>query len=139
MIVKEKDKLILVIMENGENLIQNLGRLRQKFSATHFISVITALGMLKNVKMGYWNGKEYEIHALEEPAELLGISGIITPDTEPFFHFHIILGTKTGNVVGGHLLEAEVCNTLEMVLYKGDFSVIRKQIGNLKLLRVKEE
>jgi len=139
MIVREKDRLILVIMEDGENLVENLSKLKERFTAVSFITVITALGMLKNVKMGYWNGREYDIHPTKEPSELLGISGIITPNTEPFFHFHIILGTKSGNVVGGHLLEADVCNTLEMVLYKGDFDVVRKPIGNLKLLRPKED
>lgn len=137
--IAEKNDLILVIMEDGENLITNITKLKEKFESISFMSIITALGMLKNVKMGFWNGKEYIIHYHKDPAELLGISGIITPYTEPFFHFHVTIGTEEGKVMGGHLIESTVCNTLEMVLLKGDFNVIREEIGNLKLLRLKKE
>jgi len=136
-IVTEERDLVLVIMEDGEDLLSNLKQLRGKFESTSFMTVVTALGMLKKVEMGYWNGKEYEVHSLKEPAELLGISGIITPNTDPFFHFHITLGTKDGTVAGGHLLSATVCNTVEMVLFKGNFEVKREKVGNLKLLRLK--
>lgn len=138
MITKEEKDLVLVIMDDNENLIENLKKIKDKLSHVPFLTVISALGMLKNVKIGYWNGAEYELHLIENPVELLGISGIITPNTDPFFHFHITVGKKDGNVSGGHLIEAYVCNTLELVLIKGTFQVIREKIGNLKLLRLKE-
>jgi len=138
MIIKEDKELVLVIMEDNENLVENLTTIKEKLSHIPFMSVISALGMLKQTKMGYWNGSGYEQHFVEEPVELLGISGLITPKTDPFFHFHITVGKKDGNVAGGHLLEAHVCNTLELVLIKSNIEVKRVKMGNLKYLRLKE-
>ncbi len=135
--IKTSRNITLVVMEDNENLIENIKILKEKIEGP-LHTVVTALGMLKEVKMGYWNGKEYEIHEVKEPAELLGISGIITPKTDPFYHFHIILGKKDGKVAGGHLIEARVANTLEMVLLQGNIEVQRIQQGLLKKLEIKE-
>ncbi len=136
--LKQESNIILIVMENNEDLIQNLKVLRDHLTAP-FYTVVTALGMLKNVKTGYWNGNEYMIHEQKAPAELLGISGVITPDTDPFFHFHIILGKEDGSVTGGHLIEAKIANTLEMVLLSGNIKVQRVQNGLLKKLDIIKE
>ncbi len=136
--IKRKDDIILVIMEDGEDLLENLNTLREDLKEFPLLTVVTALGMLKNTEMGYWNGREYEKHELPDPGELLGISGIITPHTEPFYHFHVTLAKKDGTVAGGHLIKATVCNTLEMVLLIGNIETKRVQSGLLKKLTFKE-
>ncbi len=136
--LKTEGILTLVIMEDNEDLIENLNVLKNKLNLP-FYAVVTALGMLKEVKMGYWNGKEYEIHEQKEPAELLGISGIITPKTEPFYHFHIVVGRENGTVTGGHLIEAKIANTLELVLSSAPIEVKRVKKGLLKKLEIKED
>ena len=136
--LKTEGILTLVIMEDNEDLIENLNVLKNKLNLP-FYAVVTALGMLKEVKMGYWNGKEYEIHEQKEPAELLGISGIITPKTEPFYHFHIVVGREDGTVTGGHLIEAKIANTLELVLSSAPIEVKRVKKGLLKKLEIKED
>lgn len=133
---KEKDKFIVCVMQDGEDLIENLKILKENFKNYKILTVLSALGMLKDVKTGYWNGKEYEIHEINEPVELLGISGIITPETDPFYHFHIFVGDRKGNVKGGHLIEAKVLNTLEMFLIKGDIEVKREEEKGLKKLKI---
>jgi len=73
---------------------------------TRYIDYLNpALGMLNDVEMGYFDGEKYEVHRLPEPAELLGISGLITKETDPPYHFHVTLGEKDGGVTGGHLLK----------------------------------
>ncbi len=133
---REDKNAIIVIMKNGEDLKENLLTLAQTFKNYPLMAIVTALGMLKDVKMGYWNGKEYEIHEEKEPCELLGISGIITPGIEPQFHLHLILGNREGVAKGGHFMEAKVCNTLEMILVKSEIKVERYEEGGLRKLRI---
>lgn len=128
---------IAVIMKDGESLVDNLKELCSYYGHSDILVITTALGMLREVKMGFWNGENYEIHEVNEPCELLGISGILTPQTDPPYHLHIIVGKKDGNAAGGHLIEARVCNTLEMFLTHVDIPVERCLDGKLKKLRFK--
>jgi len=133
--IRKEGPYIAVVMEHGEDLVKNLKTLAEMDKEAHILVIASALGMLEKVKVGYWNGKSYEIHEADEPAELLGISGIITPQTDPNYHLHIIVGLRNGQVMGGHFIEAKVCNTLEMFLIKFDIPVIRKEMEGLKKLR----
>ncbi len=134
---KDDGKFITLIMQNEEDFLENIKKIVKEFKKEKILAVVSALGMLKEVKMGYWNGKEYEIHEEKEPSELLGISGVITPKTDPPYHFHVIIGTKDEKVKGGHLISAKVCNTVEMFLIKGNIDVERKEEDGLRKLRIK--
>jgi len=133
---KVNGKFIAVVMEDNEDFLKNIKKLVEEFKDDKVLVVVSALGMMKEVKMGYWNGKEYEVHEEKNPSELLSISGIITPKTEPPYHFHITIGTKDEKVKGGHLISAKVCNTIEMFLIKGNIEVQRKEEGGLKKLKL---
>jgi len=135
---KKKDGIIVVIMEHGEDFLDNVKRLIESPELPELAVVVTALGMLNDVEMGYFDGKKYEIHKLAEPAELLGVSGLITKDTDPPYHFHVTLGKKDGGVTGGHLLEGKVWNTVEMVLEGCEIKLRRVHRRNLKLLDFNE-
>ena len=131
---KKKDGSIVVIMEHGEDFLENIKKLIESPELPELAVVITALGMLNDVEMGYFDGEKYEIHRLPEPAELLGISGLITKETDPPYHFHVTLGKKDGGVTGGHLLKGRVWNTVEMVLLVEEIKLRRIPLRNLKLL-----
>ncbi|HHF53404.1 MAG TPA: DNA-binding protein [candidate division WOR-3 bacterium] len=131
---KKKNDIIVVIMEHGEDFLENIKKLIESPELPELAIVVTALGMLNDVEMGYFDGEKYEIHKLAEPAELLGVSGLITKDTDPPYHFHVTLGKKDGGVTGGHLLEGKVWNTVEMVLLVEEIKLRRIPLRNLKLL-----
>ncbi|MCD6221292.1 DUF296 domain-containing protein [bacterium] len=131
---KKKDGSIVVIMEHGEDFLENIKKLIESPELPELAVVITALGMLNDVEMGYFDGEKYEVHRLPEPAELLGISGLITKETDPPYHFHVTLGEKDGGVTGGHLLKGRVWNTVEMVLLVEEIKLRRVPLRNLKLL-----
>jgi len=131
---KKKDGSIVVIMEHGEDFLENIKKLIESPELPELAVVITALGMLNDVEMGYFDGEKYEVHRLPEPAELLGISGLITKETDPPYHFHVTLGKKDGGVTGGHLLKGRVWNTVEMVLLVEEIKLRRVPLRNLKLL-----
>lgn len=131
---RKKDDIIVVIMEHGEDFIENIKKLMESPELPELAVVVTALGMLNDVETGYFDGEKYEIHRLPEPVELLGISGLITKETDPPYHFHVTLGKKDGGVAGGHLLKGRVWNTVEMVLLLGEIKLKRIPLRNLKLL-----
>ncbi|MEO0230049.1 MAG: PPC domain-containing DNA-binding protein [candidate division WOR-3 bacterium] len=135
---RKSGEVIAVIMKDGESLSSNLLELSSSFKNHQILIINTALGMLKEVKLGYWNGENYEIHELNEPCELLGISGIITPSTDPPYHLHLIVGKRDGSVHGGHFIEAKVCNTIEMFLCTAEIPVERYLDGKLKKLKFRD-
>jgi len=80
--------------------------------------VISAIGQLKDVTLGYFKKKgDYCPDSLKNTYELLQISGnIILKDDAYIPHLHVILGDEQKKVIGGHLLNAVVETTNEIVL-----------------------
>ncbi len=129
-----KDSLVVAVGRDGENLLEVATALKQAQDTPLTMVVLSATGMLRKVKMGYWDGEKYLEHIFEEPMELLGISGFISKTADPFYHFHLTLADREGRVYGGHFLEAEVCNTLELFLMGSSLGIKRAPVGKLKLI-----
>jgi predicted DNA-binding protein with PD1-like motif len=80
---------------------------------------LTAIGAFSGATLGYFDmeKKEYEKIPVEEQVEVLSLVGTIAPkDDEPQVHAHVVLGRSDGTTRGGHLLEAYVRPTLEVVI-----------------------
>ena len=76
--------------------------------------------------------KNYLRNQVNEHVEVLSLIGDVALDgTEPKIHAHVVIGKCNGSATGGHLLEAHVRPTLEVVLaaaFEGD----PERIGSLK-------
>ncbi len=69
--------------------------------------------------LGYfqWDAKEYKKIMVEERVEVLSLLGdVAVGDQGPTLHLHAVLGKADGSTVSGHLLEAHVRPTLEVIL-----------------------
>jgi uncharacterized protein len=80
---------------------------------------IAAIGAFSDAMLGYfdWQTKEYEKIVVAEQVEVLSLIGdVAVADAGPSLHLHAVLGRRDGRVVGGHLLEAHVRPTLELIL-----------------------
>lgn len=80
---------------------------------------LTAIGAFREATLGYfdWERKEYDEIPVGEQVEVLSLVGdIALKDEEPQLHAHTVLGRRDGSTVGGHLLEAYVRPTLEVIL-----------------------
>lgn len=117
-------RFILKIMP-GESLVECI----TQFAFTENIQyavLLSAVGSVKNVRLrGIKSGAKLpitpariNIHQLEGPLELLSLTGNIVPDeTENLdCHLHIMAGKSSGEVIGGHLFDAQVFATCEIVL-----------------------
>ena len=88
--------------------------------------ILSAIGSIRNVRInGIKSGAKLPItparltfHELEGPLELLSLTGNIVPaeSGQANCHLHIMASKSSGDVVGGHLQDAEVFATCEIVL-----------------------
>ncbi len=65
--------------------------------------------------------RDYLSTRIEGPFELISLEGnFFPPDDEgdPIIHLHVILGSPSGEVIGGHLFEAKIFTTAEIIIGK---------------------
>ena len=106
-----------LIFDKGDEPVAGLTAFAkaQKLGAAHF----TAIGAFSDVTLGYFDRakRDYEKIPLREQVEVLSLIGDVALDTsEPKVHAHVVVGRADGEARGGHLLEAHVWPTLEVVL-----------------------
>jgi hypothetical protein len=117
-LINEQPKTYILIFDSGDEIASELKRFaaEQKISASSF----KAIGGLSSVKLVWlnWETKKYQIAAeLHEQMELLSLIGDIAEQNgEPLVHAHAVIGKSDGTAHGGHLLEARVRPTCELVL-----------------------
>ncbi len=129
-LIQEHDwqKTFAVIFETGEEVAAGLAKFarEQKLAAAHF----TAIGALSDVTLGYfdWEQKDYLWIPVNEQVEVLALVGdvVLGKDEEPVVHAHLVVGRRDGSTRGGHLLEAHVRPTLEVVLVESPAHLHRR-------------
>ena len=111
------DRTYALIFDTGEEPLSGITR----FAEEHNLSAsrITAIGALSEVVLGFfdWEKKDYERIVIREQVEVLALVGDIALDQgKPKVHAHLVVGLRDGRARGGHLLEAKVRPTLEVIL-----------------------
>jgi uncharacterized protein len=107
----------VLIFDKGDEPVAGLTAFAkaQKLGAAHF----TAIGAFSDVTLGYFDRakRDYKKIPLHEQVEVLSLLGDVALDKgEPKIHAHVVVGRADGEARGGHLLEAHVWPTLEVVL-----------------------
>ena len=117
-LVDEKPKTFVLVFDTNDELAQGLKEFasKQKLASASF----KAIGALSSVKLGWlnWKTKQYEPSvSLDEQVELLSLIGdVALKDGEPRVHAHAVVGKRDGTAHGGHLLQAHIRPTCEVVL-----------------------
>jgi predicted DNA-binding protein with PD1-like motif len=117
LIQEQGEKTFAVIFDTGDEVAGGLLEFarRQRLAGSHF----TAIGAFSDVVLGYfdWETKEYRKIPVREQVEVLSLIGDVALDKgEPKIHAHVVVGKADGTAHGGHLLEAHVRPTLEVIL-----------------------
>lgn len=134
------ERTFVLIFQTGDEVVSSLQEFAnaKNFGGSHF----TAIGALSDVTFAWfdWNKKEYEKAAeLREQVEVLSLIGDIALDKgKPKIHAHIVVGKRDGTAHGGHLLQAHVRPTLEVILAESPQSLRREPDpdSGLALIRV---
>jgi predicted DNA-binding protein with PD1-like motif len=128
-LIQEQPKTYVLIFETGDELAAGLKQFasEQKISGSSF----KAIGALSAVKLGWfnWETKKYETSvSLNEQVELLSLIGDVAQnDGEPQVHAHVVIGKSDGTAHGGHLQQAIVRPTCEVILTESP-AHLQKQI-----------
>ena len=118
LINEQGEKTYVLIFERGDEVAATLLKFakEESLAAAHF----TAIGGFSNVILGYFSRerKQYQKIPLHEQVEVLSLVGDIAlkEDGTPQVHAHVIVGDASGLARGGHLMEAHVWPTLELIL-----------------------
>ena len=131
------ERTFALILDRGDQVAGTL----ERFAAEHELNAsrFTAIGAFENVTLGYfnWEKKDYERIPVDEQVEVLSLVGDIALDgNKPKLHAHAVLGRRDGSTVGGHLLEAKVRPTLEVLLIEspGYLRRVRDPASGLALI-----
>ena len=116
-LTRDEETTHVLVFQTGDEVVSTL----EAFAREHQITAarFTAIGAFSEATLGYfdWERKEYEEIPLAEQVEVLTLAGdVALKDGEPSVHAHVVLGKRDATAHGGHLLEARVRPTLELVL-----------------------
>jgi uncharacterized protein len=124
---EQGERSYALIFDTGEEPVGLLTRFAEehKISAARF----TAIGAFSEAVVGYfdWASKQYERIPIGEQVEVLALIGdIALAEGKPRLHAHAVLGKRDGSAHGGHLLEARVRPTLEVILTESPAHLVRR-------------
>ncbi len=113
----EQQKTFAVILDSGDEVMESIFSFakEQKLHASQF----NAIGAFSKVTLGYFDFgiKDYKRIEINEQVEVLNIAGDISLyENEYKIHAHVVVGKKDGTAHGGHLMNATVHPTLEIIL-----------------------
>jgi predicted DNA-binding protein with PD1-like motif len=111
------EKTFALVFDMGDEVVSEITNFAKEnaFDA----ATLTAIGAFCDATLGYFDieKKEYEKIPVQEQVEVLSlIADIALNEGEPELHAHVVLGRRDPTTRGGHLLEAHVRPTLEVVL-----------------------
>jgi predicted DNA-binding protein with PD1-like motif len=116
-----------LIFDKGDEFMKGMVQFakQERLSASHF----TAIGAFSAVTLGYFDRekKDYLKNSIAEQVEVLSLIGDIALDElEPKIHAHVVVGKSDGTAHGGHVLDAHVWPTLEVVVTASPVHLRRK-------------
>ena len=116
-----------LIFEKGDEVMAGLKQFaREKdLSASQF----TAIGAFSDLTLGYFDleKKDYKKIPIREQVEVLSLLGDVTQgESGKKIHAHVVVGKSDGTAHGGHLVEAHVMPTLEVILAESPAHLQRK-------------
>jgi len=117
----------VLVFDTGDEVVSTLTKFAKdhRITAAHF----TAIGAFSDAALGYfdWQQKDYLKNQVNEQVEVVSLIGdIALNDGNPKIHAHVVVGKPNGSTLGGHLLEAHVRPTLELVLQESSQELTRK-------------
>lgn len=107
-----------VTLEIGEEVVSSLTALAAELKLSG--SEMTAVGGFQRTKLAYfdYDAKTFRHNDIDEQVELLSLVGNIAlgDDGAPKLHAHVVLGRFDASTRGGHLVEAIVRPTFEVII-----------------------
>lgn len=122
------ERTFALVFETGEEVVAALLRFASEkgLAGAH----LTAIGAFQRVTLGFFDParKEYKPISIEEQVELLSLVANIArnDEGEAKLHAHVVVGKADGTAHGGHLLEALVRPTMEILVVESSKHLRRR-------------
>ena len=111
-------KIYVLVLDKGDEAVGSI----EGFARENRIAAaqLTGIGAFSDAVLGFfdWETKDYRRIPVKEQVEVVSLLGDVAlgPDGKPALHPHVVVSRADGSAMGGHLLEAHVRPTLEVVL-----------------------
>jgi len=135
----EGQRTLAVIFDSGDDFTEGIREVAtaHKLGASQF----TAIGAFEDVVLGYfeWERKTYRRVPVNEQVEVLSLVGnVVLEDGEPKVHAHVVVGKRDGTAHGGHLIEARIRPTLEVIIVESPEHLRRRhdEASGLALIHI---
>nr|WP_313534089.1 DNA-binding protein [Brucella anthropi] len=120
-------RIFVVILAPEEAVVATLTRFVQKRDLT--AASVTAIGAFRRATLGFFDLERQDYHRIEldEQCEVLSLLGdcALGEEGSPILHLHVVLGMRNGEAKGGHLIEALVRPTLEVIIKENTSTMVR--------------
>jgi predicted DNA-binding protein with PD1-like motif len=113
----EHRRTFAFVFEPDEEPVAGLTETAQEYQLAS--AQITAVGGFSSAVLGYFDraSRKYQRIPIAEQVEVLSLLGDVAHDGDKrIVHVHCIVGLRDGSTRGGHLLEARVWPTLEVIV-----------------------
>lgn len=128
-----------VVLETGDEAMDCL----QRFVTAERIGAaqITGIGALSDLVLMYfdWEIKNYKKIPVPQQVEVASLIGDVAEgvDGKPSLHVHLVVGKSDGTAMAGHLAQAHVRPTLELVVTESPAHLrkVKDQESGLPLIR----
>ena len=110
-------KTFVAVFDTGDEPIEALTDFakQERLSGAH----LTGIGAFSTVTLGFFDPftRDYVRIPIGEQVEVVSLVGnIVLHEGQPKVHAHVVVARRDGAALGGHLLEARVSPTLEVVI-----------------------
>lgn len=113
----ERRRSWLIVLKKGDRIIEAVARFAKDLGIE--AGKFSAIGAVSSAELGYFDTAKrgYSWRSITRPVEIASLLGnIAVRDGEVVVHAHIVVGTDEMQLLGGHLKEAVVSATCEIVL-----------------------
>ena len=107
----------VAVLDSGDEVVESVTKLAQDLDLR--ASRLSGVGAFDRVVLGFYDfgARDYNRNPLDAQVELLSLLGdVALKDGKPQLHARVVVATADGMARGGHLLEARVHPTLELMI-----------------------
>jgi predicted DNA-binding protein with PD1-like motif len=107
----------VLVFDTGDEVTRELLAFAREYQLD--AASFTGIGAFQSVTLGYFeiDTRDYKRIPVNEQVEVVSLVGnIARGDDGPKLHAHVVIGRSDGSALGGHLIDARVRPTLELVL-----------------------
>lgn len=125
----QENNFITLRLKDGDDFLSSIREIIKLYKI-HSAIILGAIGMLKEIELGFFKGKgKYSLINFKGPMELVSCQGNISSNGEELIiHLHVALGDKKGKLYGGHFRSAKVHVATEMLIYKFEKLKLKRKL-----------